>query len=42
MNGLRRYGTYIQWNTTQPFAATWTEPEILILSEVRKRKTNAI
>ena len=41
MNGLRRCGTYTQWNTTQPlkknkiipFAATWMELGTLI-SEV--------
>ena len=27
-------------NTIMPFAATWMELETLILSEVRKRKTN--
>ena len=48
MNGLRSCDMYTQWNTTQPqekneimpFAATWMELEIFILSEVRKRKTN--
>ena len=29
-------------NKTMPFAVTWMELEILILSEVRKRKTNTI
>ena len=29
-------------NEVMPFAATWIQLEILILSEVRKRKTNAI
>ena len=29
-------------NEIMPFAATWMELETLILSEVRKRKTNAI
>ena len=27
-------------NKIIPFAATWIQPEIIILSEVRKRKTN--
>ena len=30
----------IKKNETMPFAATWMDPEIIILSEVRKRKTN--
>ena len=46
MNGLRRCGTNTQWNTTQPekknkimlFAATWMEPETLMLSEVSQRE----
>ena len=46
MNGLRRCGIYTQWNTTQPlkknkimpFAATWVEPETLILSEVNQKE----
>ena len=29
-------------NKIMPFAATWMELEILILSEVSQRKTNAI
>ena len=52
MNGLRRCGTYIytmeyysaiKKNKLMPFAATWTDLETLILSEVaRKKKTNTI
>ena len=50
MSGLRKCGTYIPWNITQPkkdklkpFAATWMELEIVILSEVsQKEKTNSI
>ena len=46
MNRLRKCGTYTQWNTIQPqinnkimpFAATWMEPEILILSEVSQKE----
>ena len=40
MNGLRRCGTYIQQNTTQPqnkimpLAATWMQLEVIILSEI--------
>ena len=44
MNGLRRYGTYTQWNTTQaqkknkrmPFAATQMELETVMLSQKEK------
>ena len=47
MNGLKRCGTYTQWNTAQPlkknkimpFAATWMELETVILSEVSQKKT---
>ena len=46
MTGLRRCGTYTQWNTTQPqernkimpFAATKVELEILTLSEVSQKE----
>ena len=36
------YYSAIKKNKIMPFAATWMEPEIIILSEVRKRKTNTI
>ena len=36
------YYTTITKNKIMPFAATWIELEILLLSEVIKRKTNAI
>ena len=29
-------------NEIVPFVATWMDPEIIILSKVRKRKTNTI
>ena len=36
------YYSAIKKNKTMPFAATWMELETLILSEVRKGKTNTI
>ena len=36
------YYSAIKKNEMMPFAATWMELETLILSEVRKRKTNII
>ena len=36
------YYSAIKKNKIMPFAATWMELESLILSEVRKRKTNTI
>ena len=36
------YYSAIKKNEIMPFAATWMDPEIIILSEVRKRKTNTI
>ena len=32
----------IKKNKIMPFAATWMEPETLILNEVRRRETNTI
>ena len=32
----------IKKNEMMPFIVTWTDLEIIILSEVRQRKTNAI
>ena len=36
------YYSAIKKNEIMPFAATWMDPEIIILSEVKKRKTNNI
>ena len=36
------YYSAIKKNKIMPFAATWIDLEIIILSEVRKRKTNTI
>ena len=36
------YYSAIKKDKIMPFAATWMELETLILSEVRKRKTNTI
>ena len=36
------YYSAIKKNEIMPFAATWMDLEIIILSEVRKRKTSAI
>ena len=36
------YYSAIKKNKIMPFAATWIELETLLLSEVRKRKTNTI
>ena len=36
------YYSAIKKNEIMPFAATWMDPEIIIQSEVRKRKTNTI
>ena len=38
----QEYYSVIKMNEITPFAATWMQPEILILSEVEKRKTNII
>ena len=40
-------GIYVQWNISHkneimPFAATWMDLEIILLSEVRERKTSII
>ena len=36
------YYSAIKKNAVMPFAPTWMQLEIIILSEVRKRKTNTI
>ena len=36
------YYSFIKMNETMPFAATWMDLEIIILSEVSQRKTNII
>ena len=36
------YYSAIKKNEIMPFATTWIDLEMIILSEVRKRKTNAI
>ena len=35
-----KYYSTVKKNEIMPFAATWVDLEIIILSEVRKRKTN--
>ena len=37
-----KYYSAIKTNEIMPFAATWMQLEIIILSEVRKRKTNIL
>ena len=39
---IMKYYSAIEKNKIMPFAATWMDLETLILSEVRKRKTNTI
>ena len=39
---IMEYYSAIKKNAIMPFAATWMELEILILSEVSQRKTNII
>ena len=37
-----KYYSVIKNNETVPFAATWMDTEIIIISEVSQRKTNII
>ena len=39
---VMEYYSAIKKNEIMPFAATWMNLEIIILSEVRKKKTNTI
>lgn len=39
---IMEYYTAIKKNGIMPFAATWMQLEILILSELRQRKTNIL
>ena len=39
---IMEYYSAIEKKEIMPFAAIWMDPEIIILSEVRQRKTNAI
>ena len=41
INTMEYYST-IRKNEIMSFAATWMDPEIIIPSEVKQRKTNAI
>ena len=36
------YHSAIKMNKIMPFAATWMEPETLMLTKVRKKKTNTM
>ena len=37
---ITKYDSAIKQNEIMTFSATWIQPEIIILSKVRKRKTN--
>ena len=39
---MMEYYSAIKMNEIMPFAATWMDLEIIILNEVRQRKTNNI
>ena len=38
----REYYSALKENEIMPFAATWMQLKLFILSEVRKRKTNTV
>ena len=40
MGYIMEYYSAIKKNEIMPFEETWMDPEIIILSEVKKRKTN--
>ena len=39
---IKDYYSAIKSNRIMPFAGTWMDLEVLILNEVRERKTNAV
>ena len=39
---MTEYYSAIKKNEIMPFAATWMDPKIIILSKIRTRKTNTV